>query len=717
MISKIILITLIALAIVHVACVEGSTGFVERFNITYDKELTSIAPFDIHRTGKLDGIIVSTKDGKVYFLDSEGKKRGMYIFKVPVYAVGSFVHDGNKKLDDALVGAYDNKVYALWSPWSDFQVPPASYWWDYDTSQHVCFLGSGDFGEYDFGYKRNKNYIFVGTEDYLGKGWKFLVLNASGYLNWGLSLPAKVTDAITFDLQSHKRTDYIAITYGNKVDVYTSTGSFVWSWSSKQKVNALSIADYDGDEALDDLIVGAGSEVYALEHDGKVVWSYDLNDTIASITTIDKDNDANIDYFLVAAGTKFYAIKNASILWSYDVGVKIYKHVSLDFERNSILDDVAFISGNSVYAYDLGRVYLPKINLSASYTKNGKNISVTFRIENLGDGNAENASFILNFSKGLNLISGETCWNGNISPKESIEIKSLFVANITGELNITGNLHYFDIYGREYSDKKTIFVVIEENKKENESKVKNESKNETSTLTSFSPPKLNIQRVVSKEVITMKENLSIDIILQNVGGSPALAITLSENVPDGFTLINRTSWKRNLEPGETRVATEIFAPKKFKKTTNVTLPEITVIYRDTRGKIYQQTIKPEKITVIVNEPFWKKYRKLAIIVVIPLLLAILKKKGKLPIKIRIIRIPKLKLKLKKPNIKIKKRKKKEKENIDLEKKFLKIYLEYQARGERPTYGDIKKQLGISIKEIDKIIDNVKKRLNLNDFSS
>ena len=56
MISKIILITFIALALVNVACLESSIGFVERFNITYNKDLTSIAPFDIHRTGKLDGV-------------------------------------------------------------------------------------------------------------------------------------------------------------------------------------------------------------------------------------------------------------------------------------------------------------------------------------------------------------------------------------------------------------------------------------------------------------------------------------------------------------------------------------------------------------------------------------------------------------------------------------------------------------------------------------
>ena len=42
MILRIILIIFIVFA--SMACVEGSTGFLERFNITYDKELTSIAP-------------------------------------------------------------------------------------------------------------------------------------------------------------------------------------------------------------------------------------------------------------------------------------------------------------------------------------------------------------------------------------------------------------------------------------------------------------------------------------------------------------------------------------------------------------------------------------------------------------------------------------------------------------------------------------------------
>ena len=79
MIFKIILITFIVFA--SIACVEGSTGFLERFNITYDKELSSIAPFDVQRTSELDGILVSTKDGKVYLLDSDGKKREVIFSK------------------------------------------------------------------------------------------------------------------------------------------------------------------------------------------------------------------------------------------------------------------------------------------------------------------------------------------------------------------------------------------------------------------------------------------------------------------------------------------------------------------------------------------------------------------------------------------------------------------------------------------------------------
>ncbi|RLG59743.1 MAG: hypothetical protein DRN95_01325, partial [Candidatus Hydrothermarchaeota archaeon] len=441
-------------------------------------------------------------------------------------------------------------------------------------------------------------------------------------------------------------------------------------------------------------------KLYAFEHNGKLLWSFDLNSTIVSITTIDKNNDGMPDYFLVATGTKFYAVKgnetNASILWSYDVGIKISKHISLDFERNLILDDVAFISGNTLYAYDLSRVYLPKINLSVFYIKNEKNLSVTFIIENLGDGNAENVDFT------LYLPDKKKSWKGNLTPKEKIEVKSLVTINTGEAINITGKIYYYDIYGRKYSKSKTLTINIENETKQNETTegVKKEE--------SFNPPKLNVKRVFSKDVITTKENLTIDLIFQNFGGSPALAIAFSDSVPEGFVLVDEKSehWNGNLEPGETKVITKILSPKDFVKTTNVTIPELTIIYRDLKDEVHKVTLEAKTITVIADEPFWKRYKKFApIIIIVPLLFFILKKKGK--------SVPKPKIRKIKLKIKIPTRKKKESSspNPELEKKFIKIYLEYQAKGKRPTYGDIKRELGISIKEVENIVESVKRKLN------
>lgn len=707
MILRIILV--ISLLVFSFPLVEASHGFLERFNYTFEKDITSITPFDIERNGKLSGLAVSTKEGKVYFFNSAGKIEGTYTFQVPVYAIAAFSHDENKKLDDIAVGALDSKVYALWKPWSDFQVPPASYWWDFDTGGHVIFLESLDFGEYSDGYEyaRNRNFIAVGTIDFLKKSSEFMVLNSSGYLNWSVSLSSPVNDVTAFDLQSHKNTDYIAIAYGSTLEVYTKDGGSVWSYTFTNETSCVSPADLDEDEAIDDLIVGAGKEIYAFEHNGELLWNLTINETISCISPIDRENDGTIDYYLVGGNETFFAIdKDANILWKFWIGRKIGKCIFLDLDENGVSSEIALTHENRLFAYNFSTVYLPEIKIEKELNES----ELRLTIQNVGDGDAGNVEWKLDCPAELD-VNGTTTWRGDLSVGESKSFMYNFSAKSYGNFTIIGTLNYSDIYNKSYIKKIAINLTFSKPEV-------NETISENKTE-SISPPKLQAQRILSKDKVMVGENVSVDILLQNFGGSTALAVSFNDEVPKGFIVSGNTSWSGNLEPGESRVISYVLVPKNFTKSENITLKEITIIYRSTNGSVYQETIKPAELSVIVPEKGLPLDKILTALIAAMLLFILLIKKKRIKFpkpKIKEFRFSR-KIKLKKLNIKIPKKVKKVEKfeseatvDEELEKKFLKLYLDYQTRGERPTYGDVMKALGLNLREVETLVKNVKEKI-------
>jgi uncharacterized repeat protein (TIGR01451 family) len=472
---------------------------------------------------------------------------------------------------------------------------------------------------------------------------------------------------------------------GKSVYVLDSKGSLIWKYDFNDEVWAAAYADFDLDGQKDDLLVGAGNITYALNSHKKLLWKHDLKNKIASITPVDSDSDNVIDYFLVSAGSTFYALENqqskAVISWQYDVGREINSHVGLDFDRDGILDDVAFISKNYVYAYDFDYLYLPEVELSKTASSEaisvGEKVTITLNFKNKGNGKAKELRFTDKVPNGFKIVAGNLSADGREIPAwKDDKIYYTLEALETGEYELpAATASFTDSYGTSYS--------IQSNKLKIEVK---EARVEKADLTkSEGSPVLVIYRSLSRENVSVGDNLTVTVVLKNLGSKPALTVNFEEVLPKGVALVEgETSWKGALEPGESKALSYVLKIEEVGEgQREIQLKELTAYYRDNSGKVYQAIDDARTIGVLGGEGNGGK-----IILALPLALAIIALavlfKRKIP----------------------------RKKAVDpmLEEKFIQVYLRYQKKGERPTYAEMMKELGVEISEVDGIAKHVKKKM-------
>jgi uncharacterized repeat protein (TIGR01451 family) len=479
------------------------------------------------------------------------------------------------------------------------------------------------------------------------------------------------------------------------VYVLDSKGALIWKRDFADNVKSAAYADFDLDGQKDDLLVGAGNIAYALDSYKKLLWTPDFKAKIASINPVDSNSDDVIDYFLVSAGSTFYALKNqqskAAVLWQYDVGKEINAHAGLDFDRDGVLDDVAFISRNYLYAYDFDYLYLPEVELSKTASSGvisvGEKITITLNFENNGNGNAKELRFTDKVPQGFKLAAGNLSADGKEIPAwNEAKVYYTLEALEIGEYEFpAATASFVDSYGNSYniqSDKLKIDVE--------------EARVEKADLTkSDGFPVLDIYRSLSVENVSTGDNLTVMVVLKNLGSKPALTVNFEEVLPKGVVLVDgETSWKGALEPGESKGLTYILEVQGVEEgKREIQLKELTAYYRDDSGKVYQAVDDARTIGVRGGKRDWRK-----IILALPFTIAVVGLavlfRKKIPRKKAIKAIDPM-----------------------LEEKFIQVYLRYQKKGERPTYEEMRKELGVEISEIEGIAKHVKKKMGSSPMNS
>ncbi|WP_456475609.1 hypothetical protein [Candidatus Pyrohabitans sp.] len=691
----------LCILVVYVAIVgtlhAATPGFIlkEGFPVFIDTDYTSLDAADYDCSSQYRVLIAGAKN-EVMFIDSKGEELGKYIFDAPVHSVVS-LETGITGCTGA-AGVWNGKAYAFFIHRGENRIDSYGKKWEFNIGERIYTLAPADFdGD---GYE---DVLLVGTGSYTDKSFGNLYALPTSYpgnYTWKYAVSSTVMSITTFDLMGDMLRDNIAVGYGKRVDVLNLNASLVWRLDMGAQVKALAPADFDGDSALDDLVVGAGSRVTGVDSHKQKVWSIDLGEVVVGVVPVDRDGNGIIDYHLVAAGTKIYAVKDGGISWEFDTGVNIHRLVSADFDGDSLREDVALISDNALFAYDRALLYIPELLLNKSAVVENGSINVTLLLKNTGEGTAEKVKMEDPVPEGWK-ARGETRWQGEVSPGGEVVISYLLLPSSPGNHTLPeAKASYYDRYGRKYSaNSSSVGVNIAEI--EVVQKEKKEARVEES-----SPPVLVVDTNIEGN-LTKGGNVTVNIILRNVGGSTAFA-TVEIPIPEGVEL-DISRWEGEVKEGEVKALSLLLMERNLTSSVKeVVLPPVNVIYRDEGGGVY--FTGTGELTVPVNiseEGLLKKLKKrlkflpLALIPIV--IIFVLHRKGKLNVRIPLPR--KLKIPVKIPG---RGSSLSQEELEQLEKAFVKAYIEYQKQGERPTYGDMMEKLGVDMETVKEIVERVRK---------
>jgi uncharacterized repeat protein (TIGR01451 family) len=666
-----------------VAPVSAKEGFVERWSYSGDKAFTSLAPMDANRSSYLDHVLAGSLDNRVYLFTPDGDIQGYYESISSITSVASFIHDGDMKFNDGIAGSLDDHLYAFWRPYTRDYFLSYPHWWNYSLGDNVYAVGT-----FDYNGTGQQEDVVAGTGSYTDQEYGAVyALSPDGDLLWKFDTSSAVKILKSGDLDSDSIMNDVIVGAGSMIYVLNVNGSLIWKYDFQKGVQALSSADFDLDGEKDDILVGAGNTAYAINSHKQIQWKKNFNTSVSGISPVDIDNDGVIDYYLVSSGTYVYALKNgpqkAEILWDYNLNHSIDSFTCVDFDRDGIMDDIAIVSGRFLYAYDFEYLYLPdlKVTKTASSTNPGvgDKVTVTLHFKNNGRGIVKDVSYIDTIPEGFKLVAGNLSMNGvRISALGEAKVFYTVEALKSGKYILPPvKVHYSDGYGRGYT---TISSALSITTKEGRGYTGDKTNK-------VGAPALELHRNFSNNEVSPGENLTILVSLINQGNAPALTVNFEGTVPEGFVLVGgKSSWKGVLEPGEKKdISYTLQLKNPFEIRGEVKFPQPLVYYRDVSGKMYEA--RGEETTLKIKNGFKTKTSMLIFILI--LAAALLYK--------RMIKS----------------------ETVDpgLEEKFIQVYLRYQKEGRRPTYREMKEELGIDDKEVDVIVNTIKKRFGISPFNA
>jgi uncharacterized repeat protein (TIGR01451 family) len=670
------------------APVSAKEGFVLRWSYIGDKPFSSIAPIDAERTGYFDHVLAGSLDNRVYMFGPAGDMLGYYEAMSSITSVGSFIHEADMRFNDGMAGSLDDHLYVFWRPYKREYFRSTSYWWNRSLEDNVYAVGT-----FDYNGNGQSEGVLAGIGNYADKEYgKVYAYTRNGTLLWTYSTSSAVKILLSGDLDSDNVFTDVIVGAGQSLYVLSVAGSLIWKHDFNDAVSAISIADFDLDEEKDDMLVGAGNTVYALNSHNKIQWEKTFNESISGITSVDVDNDELIDYYLVSSGSSLYALKNdpqdTEVLWNHTLDHGIARHVSVDFDRDGIADDIVVFNKNVLYAYDFEYLYLPELVVTKTASQDtinvGDEVTIKIQFKNIGRGIVKSISYRDEVPTGLRFVDGNLSVQGiKISALSDTELSYKIAAQEAGSYTIPPvKVYYYDGYGKLYEAiSNPLNLTVAEAEKEKEKEVADSVEGS---------PLIEIRRIISVEKVSLGENLSVVVSLINQGDAPALTVNFEDSLPPGFELTEgEAAWMGVLAPGEKK---DIYYTLTL--VGGVEYPGETVIfkaplvfYRDASGEVYEAH-GDETILKVHGSRI-----PLPIPAAGPLVLGVAILVGAAVYAYR--------------------RKRGEKKiDPELEEKFIQVYLKYQREGRRPTYQEMRDELGVELREIDAIVKRVKKKFGV-----
>ena len=444
--------------------------------------------------------------------------------------------------------------------------------WTVDMSTDAEYIAAGSFTSAQAGYEQGI-YLFDksghllwehDTEDvvwsvsisgdggYIAAGSKdkhVYLLDTSGALLWKYAVDDTVwTASISQD------GEYIAAgSYDKNVYLFDKTGELLWSYKTDDIVLSTSISQ-DGE------YIAAGSydkNVYLFDKTGELLWSYKTDDIVLS-TSISQDGEYiaagsydNHIYFFDKSGSLLWKYRTNNVLFSTSISEEGDYVAAGSYDNNVYLFDKY---GNSLFEYETeDEVWGVAISGDGSYLAVASKDSNVYFLSSSGD------------------LLGEYSTGGYVS---SVAISKDGRRAIAGSYDRT--VSFFSI---------TPLAPVERE-----------------------APKLKVTKSVSESTIFRGRDITVSIELENIGSAAANLVEFSDELPEGFTLLEgELSYMTDIGQGESKTFSYVIRLDEIKEQKEVQLPVISASYMDIIGNQYTAESPPVFVTLVQEKTFIPLY--------------------------------------------------------------------------------------------------------------
>ena len=388
-------------------------GIVKEWGFTADDVITT-APA-VNKDNSL--IVFGTKNGKIFALDSDGKKKWEYVIKKELGKEQLFFMDekkfkqitakplivdlDNDGKDEIIIGSevgvllvLDSKGKLLWSFSAKDAIKSSSLVADVNNDKKLeVIFGSSD------------GFIYA--------------LNNKGKLIW--KFEAKSGIECTPEVSKTNKTQIICGSNDGIVYSIDSKGSLLWEFKTGDKITAQPAIGSLDNENISIVIGSTDNNLYALDEKGTLIWKYTTEGKIFSKAVIlDVNGDKKPEILIGSCDDKLHIISNkGNKIWDYETNFWVVASpLVLDIDDNNKLEIVIgsydgflyILKGEGDFVLD----YVPGISSitqqSGHYfdviTKEPGNFHGKVLYKYKGDNNIIGSSAMTNGKKGILVSTG-----------------------------------------------------------------------------------------------------------------------------------------------------------------------------------------------------------------------------------------------------------------------------------------------------------------------
>ncbi len=261
-------------------------------------------------------IVFGTKDGKIYALDNNGKKKWVYAIKKELSREELFFLEEEK--------------------FKQISAEPVIEDLDNDGKDEIVVCSE------------------VGA---------LFVLNIDGKLLWSFSAEDAIkAPALVADINNDKKPEVVFGSSDSNVYALNNKGKLLWKFKAKSGIESAPVLIK---EKQTQIIFGSNDgTIYSIDKKGRVLWEFETEDKITAQPVICKLDNENTHIVVGSFDNNLYALDDkGNLIWKYPTGGKIFsKSVILDINNDkkpeilvgSCDDKLHIVSnrGNKIWDYE-----------------------------------------------------------------------------------------------------------------------------------------------------------------------------------------------------------------------------------------------------------------------------------------------------------------------------------------------------------------------------